>query len=111
MPFRLLRIAHHFFPDVEFEPAKIDGFTAEVTVREPSISRGKFNHYLRSVIGLVRRYRAHFLESGRGDKFNAFTEMRHALYAANPEAFATMLTNVARESFDAWRLDDADAGE
>lgn len=106
--FRLLRIARHFFPGVEFEPRKIDGFTADVIDREPNISRGKFNHYLRSTIGLVRRYKAHFLESGRGEKFNAFTEMRHALYTANPDAFASMLTKVARESFDAWRAEDAD---
>ncbi|RUU33670.1 (p)ppGpp synthetase, partial [Mesorhizobium sp. M6A.T.Ce.TU.002.03.1.1] len=105
--FRLLRVARHFFPDVDFEPRKVDGFTAEVIEREPKISRGKFNNYLRSTIGLVRRYKAHFLESGRGEKFNAFTEMRHALYAANPDAFTSMLTNVARESFDAWRAEDA----
>lgn len=105
--FRVLRIARHFFPDMEFEPKKIDGFTADVIEREPTISRGKFNHYLRSAIGLVRRYKAHFLASGRGEKFNAFTEMRHALYAANPDAFASMLTNVARGSFDAWRAEDA----
>ena len=72
---------------------------------QPEISRGKFNHYLRSTIGLVRRYRAHFLVSGRGENFNAFTEMRHALYAANPDLFASMLTNVARDSFDTWRAD------
>ncbi|MDB5578894.1 MAG: (P)ppGpp synthetase [Bradyrhizobium sp.] len=46
------------------------------------------------------------LASGRGEKFNAFTEMRHALYAANPETFAGMLTNVARDSFDAWLAED-----
>jgi putative GTP pyrophosphokinase len=104
--FRLLRIARHFFPDVEFEPRKIDGFTAEVIEREPNISRGKFNRHLRSTIALVRRYKTHFLESGRGERFNAFTEMRHALYAANPDAFAGMITNVARTSFDAWRSED-----
>lgn len=100
--FRLLRIARHFFPDVEFEARKVDGFTADVIERQPDISRGKFNFYLRSTIGLVRQYKAWFLESGKGEKFNAFTEMRHALYAANPDAFAGMLTNVARETFDAW---------
>ncbi|MET1755765.1 hypothetical protein ABVV53_09885 [Novosphingobium sp. RD2P27] len=100
--FRLLRIAHHFFPEVEFEPRKIDGFTADIVDREPAISRGKFNHYLRSTIGLVRRYKADFLAEGKGETFNAFTEMRHCLYAANPEIFSGMLTNVARESFDAW---------
>jgi putative GTP pyrophosphokinase len=85
----------------------VDGFTAEVVAREPSISRGKFNRYLVATIVQVRRYRAHFLESGKGDRFNAFTVMRHALYTANPELFASMLTNVARVSYDAWRLVDA----
>lgn len=101
--FRLLRIAQHFFPEEEFEPRKVDGFTAGVVEREPTISRGKFNYYLRSSIALVHRYKAYFLEEGKGERFNAFTEMRHCLYAANPELFSDMLTNVARESFDAWR--------
>ncbi len=100
--FRLLRIAQHFFPEIEFEPRKIDGFTADIVDREPTISRGKFNHYLRSRIGLVRRYKANFLGEGKRETFNAFTEMRHCLYAANPELFAGMLTNVARENFDGW---------
>lgn len=104
--FRLLRIARHFFPDADFEPKKVDGFTAAVIECEPKISRGKFNYYLRTSIGLARRYKAHFLASGRGEKFNPFTEMRHALYAANPDTFTGMLTNVARESFDAWRAED-----
>lgn len=107
--FRLLRIARHFFPGVEFEPRKVDGFTADVIEHEPGISRGKFNHYLRSTIGMVRQYRAWFIESGLGEKFNAFTEMRHALYAANPDAFAGMLTNVARNTFDGWRADNRQA--
>lgn len=104
--FRLLRIARHFFPEVVFDPRQVDGFTTEVIEREPKISRGKFNHYLRSTIGLVRRYKAEFLETGKGDSFNAFTEMRHALYAANPETFDGMLTNVARDTFDAWRAEN-----
>jgi putative GTP pyrophosphokinase len=103
--FRLLRIARHFFPGEEFEARKIDGFTAEVIEREPGISRGKFNHYLRTTIGMVHHYRAWFLAEGKGEKFNAFTEMRHALYAANPDNFGGMLTNLAREAFDAWRAD------
>ncbi|MDB5583192.1 MAG: ywaC [Bradyrhizobium sp.] len=104
--FRLLRIAGHYFPKVEFEPKKVDGFTAEVIERAPKISRDTFNGYLRSHLPTVRRYKADFLASGRGEKFNAFTEMRHALYAANPETFAGMLTNVARDSFDAWLAED-----
>jgi putative GTP pyrophosphokinase len=105
--FRLLRIARHFFPDVEFEPRKIDGFTADVIEREPGISRGKFNHYLRTTIGMVHLYKAWFLQEGKSEKFNAFTEMRHALYAANPDNFGGMLTNVARDTFNAWRAEIA----
>lgn len=107
--FRLLRIARHFFPEDQFEPRQVDGFTAEVVAREPRISRGKFNHYLVTTIVQVRRYRAYFLESGRGDRFNAFTVMRHALYTAKPETFGDMLTNVARASYDAWRAEDVGA--
>ncbi len=102
--FRLLRIARHFFPGVEFEPQKIDGFTADVIEREPGISGGKFNHYLRTTIGMVHQYKAWFLQEGKGERFNAFTEMRHALYAANPDVFGGMLTNVARDTFDTWRV-------
>jgi ppGpp synthetase/RelA/SpoT-type nucleotidyltranferase len=105
--FRLLRIAHHFFPGVEFKPKEVDGFTAEVIERKPNISRGKFNYYLREKIGLVRRYKEHFLATGRGEKFNAFTEMRHALYAAEPGVFANILTNVSRKSFEAWLAENA----
>ena len=107
--FRLLRIARHYFPDFTFEPKKVDGFTAEVIERAPKISRDIFNGYLRSHLPTVRRYKAYFLASGRGEKFNAFTEMRHALYAANAETFAGMLTNVARDSFDAWLAKDGNA--
>lgn len=104
--FRLLRIARHFFPGVEFDPKKVDGFTSEVVDREPKISRGKFNHYLKTQIALVRRYKEQLLQSGRVDNFNEFTEMRHALYAANPELFESMLTNVARDSFNVWRAEN-----
>jgi putative GTP pyrophosphokinase len=101
--FRLLKIARHFFTGVLFDPEKVDGFTQEVVQHESGISRGKFNFYLRENITQVRRYRDHFLQSGSGERFNAYTEMRHCLYAGNPEAFASMLTNEARENFDAWR--------
>lgn len=100
--FRLLRIARHFFPNFEFEPQKVDGFTTEVINREPGISRGRFNYYLRETIGMVHRYREYFLANALGETFNAYTEMRHCLYAANREVFSDMLVNVARERFDSW---------
>lgn len=108
--FSLLRIARHFFQNQEFEAHKIDGFTQEVVQLEPTISRGKFNSYLRETISEVRRYKGDFEARPDGGTMNSFTEMRHCLYMANPRNFAPMLTDLARESFDAW-LADRDLGE
>jgi len=103
--FSLLRIAHHFFQNEEFEAHKIDGFTQEIVRLEPHISRGKFNFYLRETISDVRRYKAEFEARSDTGSINPFTEMRHCLYLANPDNFAPMLTDRARESFDAWIAD------
>lgn len=100
--FNLLRIARHFFQNEELEGHKIDGFTQEVVQLEPTISRGKFNFYLRETIGEVRRYKAEFDARTDSGTMNPFTEMRHCLYMANRQNFAPMLTDRARESFDAW---------
>ena len=100
--FSMSRIARHFFNNEEFEAHKIDGFTQEVVQLEPTISRGKFNFYLRETISEVRRYKAEFEARPESGGMNPFTEMRHCLYRANPEHFETILTDRARESFDAW---------
>ena len=109
--FRFLRIAQHFFPGFEFEPQKVDGFTSEIIQREPEISRGKFNFYLRKNIALVRRYKIFFLQQGVSESFNPFNEMRHCLYAGNPNNFSGMLTRVARENFDRWKEQHEEAAE
>lgn len=101
--FRFLRIAHHFFPNYDFEPEKADGFTSEVIRNEPSISRGKFNYYIREYINIVRQYREYVFANGLSNNFNPFTEMRHCLYAAAPELFASILTARARKNFEAWQ--------
>jgi putative GTP pyrophosphokinase len=104
--FSMLRIAGHFFNNVEFEAHKIDGFTEEVVSLEPTISRGKFNYYLRETIADVRRYKEEFEARTETNAMNPFTEMRHCLYKANPKNFAPMLTNRARDSFDSWVADN-----
>lgn len=105
--FSLLRIAKHFFKDEEFEPHKIDGFTQEITSLAPNISRGKFNHYLKETISDVRRYKAWFEDRPEASPMNPFTVMRHCLYAADTNAFASMLTDRSRASFDTWRAGHA----
>lgn len=98
--FYALRCAKHFFPEFEFEPHKVDGFTQDVVSLKPGISRGKFNFYLRNSIGQVKRYQAEFEKNG--DTMNPYTVMRHCLYAGDPRVFATILTDSARERFDRW---------
>lgn len=100
--FRFLRIAQHFFADFEFEPHKVDGFTAEIIRHQPGISRGKFNFYLRENIGLVRRYRAFVVAQGL-KPFNAFTAIRLCLYAGDAVTFSGMVNSMIRETFDGWR--------
>ncbi|RVI66072.1 (p)ppGpp synthetase [Sinorhizobium meliloti] len=100
--FNFLRIAQHFFPEFEFEPHKVDGFTQEITSFKPDISRGKFNFYLRETISTVKRYQTEF--EATGDTMNPFTIMRHCLYAGDPAVFASILTDTARARFDAWLL-------
>jgi putative GTP pyrophosphokinase len=102
--FNLQRIAQHFFPGVDFEAHKVDGFTQEIITLKPDISRGKFNFYLTDTIALVKRYQTEF-QAG-GDTMNPFTVMRHCLYAADRDAFESVLTDLARDRFDRWLVDN-----
>lgn len=104
--FSLLRIAKHFFNGEDFEPHKVDGFTQEIISLKPGITRGKFNFYLREKIGEVKRYKAEFEARPDSTPLNPFTVMRHCLYAGDPEVFISLLTDRAREKFDAWRADN-----
>ncbi|TAU45317.1 (p)ppGpp synthetase (plasmid) [Rhizobium leguminosarum] len=109
--FSLLRIAKHFFPWQDFEPRKIDGFTQQVIDLKPDITQGKFNFYLRETISEVRRYKAEFEARLDGTPLNPFTVMRHCLYAGDSALFASLLTDRARDSFNAWRADNKLATE
>lgn len=109
--FSLLRIAKHFFPGVDFEAYKVDGFTQQVIDLKPDISRGKFNFYLRETIGEVRRYKADFESRADSGTLNPFTVMRHCLYAGDSDLFDSLLTDRAKESFESWRAKNRANGE
>ena len=104
--FDFLRIAQHFFLSFEFEPHQVDDFTQEIISLKPDISRGKFNFYLRETISDVKQYQADF--ESTGDSMNAFTIMRHCLYAEDQQRFAPILTDTARHRFDTWRKRNTD---
>ncbi|MET3552640.1 RelA/SpoT domain-containing protein [Burkholderia sp. 567] len=106
--FRFLKIAKHFFPDFDFEPHKVDGFTDEIIKCKPDISRGKFNFYMKENIGDIKKYQATFEAENPSDTLNTYTLIRHCLYAGDPVVFSSMLTNISRESFDKWQSQNAE---
>lgn len=100
--FTFLKIANHFFKDFEFEAHKVDGFVEDIHSWNPTITRARFNHLVRTHIGTVKRYRQHLEELQPGGSFNPYTAMRHCLYLGDREHFSAALRKVARTSFDAW---------
>jgi putative GTP pyrophosphokinase len=100
--FNFLRIARHFFPGVDFEPHKVDGFTHEITSLKIGISRGKLNFFLKMNIADVKRYKEECEGAADGVAMNPFTIMRHCLYKGDAATFSPMLTDAARTRFDKW---------
>lgn len=99
--FSFLKIANHFFPAHDFEPQKVDGFVQEILKAAATETRASFNEHIRRNIQIVRRYQANF-EAKTANRMNPFTIIRHCLYLSEKTTFQAMLTNVARENFEAW---------
>lgn len=104
--FTFMKIATHFFKDFEFEAHKVDGFVHDILEWSPGITRADFNRHMRETIAKVKRYKQVFEEGSSRDKLNPYTVIRHCLYLGDKGTFGRALTNVARESFDAWLADD-----
>ncbi len=99
--FGFLKIANHFFKGYEFEPKKVDGFTEEIVSAEPSITRSKFNAYMRENYSLVKDYQAYLLKE-KNEQLNPYTVIRHCLYLGDKEVHKLALTNVAKDSLEEW---------
>lgn len=104
--FTFLKIASHFFRNYEFEPHKVDGFVHNINEWSPSITRSKFNSYMRENITRVKRYKQFFEERSATDKFNPYTVIRHCLYLGERKIFSQALSNIARDSFETWLRED-----
>jgi putative GTP pyrophosphokinase len=100
--FTFLKIATHFFKDFEFEARKVDGFVHDIVEWSPGITRAHFNRLMRETIAKVKRYKLAFEARNSADKLNPYTMIRHCLYLGDKKTFGRALTNVARESFEAW---------
>ena len=100
--FTFLKIANHFFKDVEFEGQKVDQFVDDIRAWSPAITRARFNALMRETLATVKRYKQYYEERNPESSFNPFTVMRHCLYLGDKQLFRRALRNTSREAFEAW---------
>lgn len=100
--FTFLKIANHFFKDIEFDGQKVDQFVDDIRAWAPGITRSRFNALMRETLATVKRYKQYYEERNPEGSFNPFTVMRHCLYLGDKQAFRRALRNTSREAFEAW---------
>jgi ppGpp synthetase/RelA/SpoT-type nucleotidyltranferase len=100
--FSFNRIAGHFFPEYEFEAYKVDGFVADLKAKKSSLTRGKFNFYLKETISIVKQYSSFFEEAYLRPPLNPYTIIRHCLYLGDKPIYSGLLTQAAKDTFDEW---------
>jgi len=100
--FTFLKIANHFFKDVEFDAQKVDQFVDDIRAWSPGMTRARFNALMRETLTTVKRYRQFYEEHNPEGSFTPFTVLRHCLYLGDKQAFRRALRNSSREAFEAW---------
>ena len=100
--FELMRIANHFFPEFEFNPQKIDELAEEIVEKEGTITKGKFNHYLRTKISLIKKYKVFYEEKKPQSRLSPYTIIRYCLYASDSSLYDDLLTDSSRRIYGEW---------
>lgn len=104
--FNFLKIVSHFFPQFAFEPHKVDGFVQQILECQPQMTRALLNGLVTKNIGTVKQYQSAFEARDSSNRLNPFTVIRHSLYLADRALFASLLTAVAKASFEAWLTEE-----
>jgi putative GTP pyrophosphokinase len=94
--FSFLTIAKNRFPGYDFFTFAADGFVQEILESSQSTAKS-LDSALADKLPLVQQYRKQCPFS-----LNPYTQIRHALYAADKVRFRAMLFDRQRESFDRW---------
>jgi putative GTP pyrophosphokinase len=105
--FTFLKIAAHYFRDVDFEANKVDGFVQSIREWSPGITRAQFNGVMKNNLPVVKRYKLAFEAKDSTNQLNPFTVIRHCLYLSDKTTFSKALTKLARESFEVWLVANA----
>jgi ppGpp synthetase/RelA/SpoT-type nucleotidyltranferase len=100
--FNFLRVAGHFFKEVEFEDDKVDDFVQDILRLDSSFTRADLHHSLLENLKTVRDYRDDFIANNPERIFSPYSSIRHCLYLNDPENFNKILSKGARERFEAW---------
>lgn len=100
--FTFLKIANHFFKDVEFDAQKVDQFVEDIRAWSPGITRSRFNALMRETLVTVKRYKQFYEEHNPENSFTPFTVIRHCLYLGDKQIFRRALRNSSREAFEVW---------
>lgn len=100
--FSFLRIAGHFFKEVEFADYKVDNFVQDILRANAECRRADLHKSLMEHLKPVRDYRNEILARNPEAGFGPFTMIRHCLYLYDREAFGRMLSRGPQERFLAW---------
>ena len=100
--FTFLKIANHFFKDVEFDAQKVDQFVDDIRAWSPGMTRARFNALMRETLTTVKRYKQFYEEHNPESSFTPFTVIRHCLYLGDKQVFRRALRNTSHDAFEAW---------
>jgi len=100
--FTFLRVASHFFKDVEFKDYKVDNFVQEILRLDSEFERSDLHKSLVENIKLVRDYRDEFLQRNPEYSFGPYTMIRHCLYLYDRQRFERILSRGPRDRFQLW---------
>jgi hypothetical protein len=105
--FSFQRIANHFFKGFDFDAHKVDEFTQEIIDHHPTISRAKFNLYMRENVSRVKKYQSTYNISEMDENsINPYQTIRHCLYLGDNNIFDNILSAEAKAKFNKWRSDN-----
>ena len=95
--FGFLGVMRKYFPTFPFIDDRADAFLQEVLVLAPNLTTWELADSLETHLITVGAYRLVI-----SFRMNPFTEVRHALFVKDPEAFGTLLFPSQRGMFEEW---------
>ncbi len=100
--FNFLRIAGHFFRDVQFDHFKVDNFVNDILELHNGFQKSDFHRCLNENLAIVKEFREQFIRENSDKNMSPFTSIRYCLYLYNREVFEQILFKKKRARFVEW---------